>query len=145
METFVYSQEVIESFENVEIWEKNSPRFTCQNVEWKFNKLTIVNFPNWADSIKTRNLKLQFYQKLQKLLSFNSLWITNTKRTIVVNFHQDFLTTTFCLRHRDRDLFYWSNHLIILGTWYSKTSFLVQIKFITEDSEQTHIQMLILN
>ena len=26
-----------------------------------------------------------------------------------------------------------------------KTSFLVQIKFITEDSEQTHIQILILN
>ena len=29
--------------------------------------------------------------------------------------------------------------------YYSKTSFLVQIKFITEDSEQTHIQILILN
>ncbi len=28
---------------------------------------------------------------------------------------------------------------------YSKTSFLVQIKFITEDLEQTHIQILILN
>jgi hypothetical protein len=30
-------------------------------------------------------------------------------------------------------------------TLYSKTSFLVQTKFITEDSEQTHIQILILN
>ncbi len=29
--------------------------------------------------------------------------------------------------------------------FYSKTSFLVQIKFITEDSEQTHKQILILN
>ncbi len=28
---------------------------------------------------------------------------------------------------------------------YSKTSFLVQIKFITEDSEQANIQILILN
>jgi hypothetical protein len=28
---------------------------------------------------------------------------------------------------------------------YSKTSFLVQIKFITEDSEQTQTQILILN
>ena len=28
---------------------------------------------------------------------------------------------------------------------YSKMSFLVQIKFITEDSEQTHKQILILN
>jgi hypothetical protein len=28
---------------------------------------------------------------------------------------------------------------------YSKACFLVQIKFITEDSEQTHIQILILN
>ncbi len=28
---------------------------------------------------------------------------------------------------------------------YSKTSFLVQIKFITEDSEQTHKRILILN
>jgi hypothetical protein len=28
---------------------------------------------------------------------------------------------------------------------YSKTSFLVQIKFITEDSEQTHKQILILS
>jgi hypothetical protein len=28
---------------------------------------------------------------------------------------------------------------------YSKMSFLVLIKFITEDSEQTHIQILILN
>ncbi len=30
-------------------------------------------------------------------------------------------------------------------TKYSKTSFLVQIKFIAEDSEQTDIQILILN
>ncbi len=29
--------------------------------------------------------------------------------------------------------------------FYSKMSFLVQIKFITEDSEQTHLQILILN
>ena len=38
------------------------------------------------------------------------------------------------------------NLAIQLVNWvYSKTSFLVQIKFITEDSNQTHIQILILN
>jgi hypothetical protein len=32
-----------------------------------------------------------------------------------------------------------------LAYYYNKMSFLVQIKFITEDSNQTHIQILILN
>ncbi len=32
-----------------------------------------------------------------------------------------------------------------ISRYYSKMSFLVQIKFITEDSEQTRIQILILN
>ena len=43
-----------------------------------------------------------------------------------------------------------SNLAQILATglftlYYSKTSFLVQIKFITEDSEQTQTQTLIIN
>ncbi len=40
----------------------------------------------------------------------------------------------------------WTNSTILTNmTAYSKMSFLVQIKFITEDSEQTHKQILILN
>jgi hypothetical protein len=38
-----------------------------------------------------------------------------------------------------------SLEVVLICSRYSKASFLVQIKFITEDSEQTQTQILILN
>jgi hypothetical protein len=47
------------------------------------------------------------------LLALNPLWITNNLLIIVINFHQDFATSThsdFFPVDTDRGLFHWLNH-----------------------------------
>ncbi len=62
---------------------------------------------------------MKFYKILQNFTKVNKiLWYEMTLNEIFIHFH---------------------------GTLYSKTSFLVQIKFITKDLQQTQTQTLIIN